>query len=100
MLPTTGHQTGGGHTGLVIDSGRQSQRGHGVGGILSSLLRGATPMFKSLGKSLQTTGLGLVGDILSGENIKTSFKTIWEKDGTRTHQQRNKSQLYTNWRTA
>jgi len=66
------HQTGG--SPISIYSGRVSQRGHGVGGFLSSLLRGATPVFKSLGKSLLNAGLNVAGDVLSGEGLKRSLK--------------------------
>lgn len=65
------HQVGSGN--IAIYKGRVSQRGHGIGGMLSGLLRGATPIFKSIGKSLLKAGMGVAHDVLSGENIKHSL---------------------------
>lgn len=65
------HQVGSGN--ISFYRGRISQRGHGIGGVLSSLLRGATPIFKSLGKSLLKAGVGVADDVLSGQNIRQSL---------------------------
>lgn len=64
--------------GIDIYTGRVGQRGHGLGGMLSGLLRGITPMFKSLGGSLAKgvlkTGLNVMNDLSRGGNIREAFK--------------------------
>ena len=65
------HQVGSGN--MAIYRGRISQRSHGNGGMLNGLLRGATPIFKSLGKSLLKAGIGVADDVLSAEDIKQSL---------------------------
>ena len=71
------HQIGG-SGGIDVYSGALSQRGHGIGGILGGLLRGITPMFKTLGssvgKSLLNVGLGTLDDVLSGQRVGQSLK--------------------------
>ena len=61
------HQIGG-SGGIDVYSGALGQRGHGIGGILGGMLRGITPMFKTLGssvgKSLLNVGMGTLDDVL------------------------------------
>lgn len=55
-----------------------SQRGNGLGSLLSSLGRVIVPTLKSAGRSLikegLRTGTGIISDVLSGDNIKTATK--------------------------
>ena len=67
------HQVGRG-SGINVYTGGLSQRGHGIGGILSGMLRGATPMFKSVGKTLLNVGLGTLSDVMSGRKFGESLK--------------------------
>ena len=64
-----------------------SQRGHGLGGILSGLARMVVPVLKRGGKSLikETfrTGVDILGDVVSGSNIKTSAKRRLKQGGQR-----------------
>ncbi len=59
------------------------QRGHGLGGIFSSLFRAAVPLFKmakpvvksgmkSLAKEALTTGANIATDLIEGENLQDS----------------------------
>ena len=71
------HQIGG-SGGIDVYSGALGQRGHGIGDILGGLLRGITPMFKTLGssvgKSLLNVGMGTLDDVISGQHIGQSLK--------------------------
>ena len=64
-----------------------SQRGHGLGGILSGLAHMVVPVLKRGGKSLikETfrTGVDILGDVVSGSNIKTSAKRRLKQGGQR-----------------
>ena len=52
--------------------------GKGLGNIFGGLLRAATPILKrigsTVGKRALKTGLTVASDVLSGKNVKTSFK--------------------------
>ena len=74
-------QSGGG--GIPIFYGRRTQAGHGLGNIFSSLGRVALPFVQSLmphfksaakylGKKALDTGMNIVGDVISGRDIKES----------------------------
>ena len=58
-------------------SGSQYQWGHGLGSILSGLVKSALPIIKkgalSLGKTALRTGLRTVHDAMSGKNAKSAF---------------------------
>ena len=64
-----------------------SQRGHGIGGILSGLARMVVPVLKRGGKSILKetfrTGVDLLGDVVSGNNFKTSAKRRLKQGGQR-----------------
>lgn len=63
---------------LPVFVGPGSQRGYGLGGMLSGLFRTAMPMLrkgalrlgKEVGKQALTTGAGILEDVMAGENIK------------------------------
>ena len=74
-------QAKGGHPAYYI--GPSYQRGHGLGGIFSSLFRAAIPIFKSVSPALKqgakalareaiTTGANIATDALKGEDWKES----------------------------
>ena len=58
--------------------GNRTLRGHGLGNIFRSLFRILAPVAKKVGKAVGKqalkTGVEVAGDIVSGENIKQSFK--------------------------
>ena len=63
---------------LPVFVGPGSQRGYGLGGILSGLFRtaipfvkrGAASLAKEVGKEALTTGAGILEDVMVSENIK------------------------------
>ena len=63
---------------LPVFQGVQYQEGYGIGNILGGLFRSALPLIKSagkrLGKEVLTAGKDVLGDVLSGKNIKSSLK--------------------------
>ena len=69
-------------SGVPIYSGATWQRGYGIGGVMSSLMRAAVPIFKEHGinmlkniakKGAQTT-LGLASDALRGRNMEEAIR--------------------------
>lgn len=66
---------------LPAYKGAPVQRGHGIGSFLSGLFRSAVPMLstvgrtvaKKAGKALLSTGAEILGDVLSGKNVKSSI---------------------------
>ena len=66
--------------GLPYFAGAHYQRGHGLGSILGGLFRSAIPLVKPLvkqgvrtmGREALKAGVGVVGDVLQGRNIKQS----------------------------
>ena len=64
-----------------------SQRGNGIGGILSGLARMVVPVLKRGGKSILKetlrTGVDILGDVASGNNLKTSAKRRLKQGGQR-----------------
>lgn len=62
--------------GLPVFVGARVQRGHGLGSLFGGLIRSAMPLIKrgalALGKGALKTGLGVAGDVLSGQSIKES----------------------------
>lgn len=73
--------------GLAVFRGVTTQRGHGIGGLLSGLLRGAAPLLKSgartIGKELLTSGVGIASDLLSGDSFASSGKRRMSQAGRR-----------------
>lgn len=71
--------------GLAVFKGSTIQRGHGIGGFFSGLLKGAMPLLKSgaktVGKQLLKTGLNITGDLLNGKNFKESAKQRFSQSG-------------------
>jgi uncharacterized protein YidB (DUF937 family) len=55
------------------------QVGYGIGGLFKSLARTIMPMVKSgaktLGKAALNTGANVLGDVLSGKNVKEAAKS-------------------------
>lgn len=70
---------------------RGGMRGRGLGNVLGGLARNVIPLLKSGGKTLLKegveTGKLLVGDVLSGQNIKTAIKRRATDAGKRLFQQ-------------
>ena len=66
---------------LPAYKGAPIQKGHGLGSFLSGLFRSAVPMLSSVGRSvaknagkaLLSTGAEILGDVLSGKNVKSSI---------------------------
>ena len=80
------NQAGGGG---VVFKGARMQRGHGLGGLFSGILKSAIPLLKSglkaavpmfkrgamtLGKQMLDTGMNVAGDMLAGQSLKTAAK--------------------------
>ena len=67
------------------------QRGCGLGGILSGLLRSAVPLIKqgvkTLGRLALQTCVNIATDTLAGQNFKTSGKRRLKETGSRLGQQ-------------
>ena len=63
---------------MPVFRGSAWQQGYGLGGLFKSLARAAMPMVKSgakaLGKIALNTGANLLGDVVSGKNLKESAK--------------------------
>ena len=81
-------------TGLPIFVGARSQRGHGL---LSGLARMVIPLLKSGGKALLKqgvqTGKEILGDVLSGQNIKKAARQRVKQGGQRLLQQATRGML-------
>lgn len=79
------HQAG---TGLPVFVGARSQRGHGL---LGGLARMMIPLIKRGGRSLLKhgvqTGAEILGDVLSGQNLKTAAQRRVKQRGQRLLQQ-------------
>ena len=71
--------------GLPVFVGARVQRGHGLGSLFGGLIRSAMPLIKrgalALGKGALKTGLGVAGDVLSGQSIKSSEKDVSKRPG-------------------
>lgn len=71
---------------IPIFSGAKYQRGHGIGSILSGVLKMALPVLKkgalSLGKTALNTGMNIARDKLSGKSLQQSFKDNMKTAGT------------------
>ena len=71
--------------GLPVFVGARVQRGHGLGSLFGGLIRSAMPLIKrgalALGKGALKTGLGVAGDVLSGQSIKSSAKRRLKETG-------------------
>lgn len=69
------HQTG---HGLPVFIGGKGLHGHGLGSVLGGLFRAAMPLIKQGGKALlregSRAGAQMIGDVLSGQNLKTAAK--------------------------
>ena len=70
--------------GMTVFRGSPWQAGHGqlgygLGGLFRSIARVAMPVVKSgakaLGKIALNSGLNLLGDVMSGKNVKEAEKT-------------------------
>ena len=72
--------------GMPVFSGASLQRGHGLGNILSSAFRTMVPVIKSAGKTVAkqglNTGLAILGDVISGNNVKKATKRRLREGGS------------------
>ena len=77
--------------GINYFVGRSHQRGRGFGNLLSGIGRALVPLIKSSGKTILkeglNTGLNVVGDMISGQNLKTSLKNRSKQAGKRLYHQ-------------
>lgn len=63
--------------------GASRQKGHGLGSLLSGLLRGAVPLLSSIGKrvaksagtAILSTGTDILQDVIAGKGVKASVKS-------------------------
>jgi hypothetical protein len=71
--------------GLPIFMGSRVQRGHGIGSLISGLVRSAVPLIKSgvksLGKHALKAGIGVADDVLAGKNFKESIQSRAKSSG-------------------
>lgn len=65
-------------SGMPVFQGSRTQRGHGLGSILSGFFRSAWPLIqtgaKALGKQFLRTGLHIANDVADGKNFKEASK--------------------------
>ena len=90
------HQVG---QGIPTFEGPNLQRGYGLGGIVSGLLRSAVPLFRraaiplikrgvrSLGKHALKTSVNIAQDALAGQNVKLAAKRRLKETGRTIGQQ-------------
>lgn len=73
--------------GLPVFSGVRTQRGHGLGNLLTSAFRVFLPVLKSTGKSVLkqglSTGADILGDLVRGRSLKQAAKTRVKEGGSR-----------------
>ena len=76
----------GGSVGPIF-YGKRFQTGSGLGSVFSSLARSVIPILKSSGKTLLKeglrSGLDVLGDVVSGNDIKSSVKRRARQSGQR-----------------
>jgi len=73
---------GHGH-GLPVFRGVQYQQGYGIGNLLGGLIRKAMPLIANMGKTVGKTvgkellrgGKDVLGDVIAGQNLKSSLRT-------------------------
>lgn len=61
-------------SGLPYFAGARVQRGSGLGSIFGGLVRSAVPLLKRVGKEVAKGGVGILGDVISGQSLKTAAK--------------------------
>lgn len=63
---------------VPVFAGATTQRGYGLGSMLSGLLKSAMPLVKrgaiAFGKTAARTGLNVLDDVIQGQNIKTAAR--------------------------
>ena len=71
--------------GLPVFHGSRVQKGHGLGNLLSGLVRSAVPLFKigarALGKKALKTGIQIADDVNAGKDDKESIKSRMQRSG-------------------
>lgn len=64
--------------GLPVFTGTRMQRGHGLGNVLSGLVRAAMPLVKrgvkTLGRQGLKTGMQIAGDVMAGQKPKAAVR--------------------------
>ena len=74
-------------SGIPVVIGNRHQRGHGIGNILGGLARMVVPILKRGGQTLLKegvrAGVDILGDVVSGGNIKESAKRRAKQTGKR-----------------
>ena len=74
-------------SGLPVFVGSRHMKGHGIGNVLSGLVRMAVPILKKTGKAVLRegvrTGIGILDDVTRGANIKKSLKNRAQQSGNR-----------------
>lgn len=70
---------------MPVYQGRTIMTGNGIGSVFSGLFRSALPMIKrgakSIGKSLLSTGAGVLGDVMDGKSIKQAASSRFRDTG-------------------
>jgi hypothetical protein len=68
-----------------VFQGSTIQRGHGIGNLLRGLAKSTLPLLKQggkmLGKQLLNTGVGIVKDVMDGENLGVSARKNFKQGG-------------------
>lgn len=71
--------------GMSVYRGKPIMTGNGIGSLFSGLARGVLPMLKNgaktIGKKLLTTGASVLGDVIKGENFKSSAAKRFREAG-------------------
>ena len=71
--------------GLSVYRGTTIQRGHGIGGFFSTLLKGAMPLamkgLKAVGRQAISSGWNIAKDALSGRDVAQSARTNLKRGG-------------------
>jgi hypothetical protein len=71
--------------GFGVFQGSTIQRGHGIGNLLRGLAKSTLPLLKQggkmLGKQLLNTGVGIVKDVMDGENLGVSARKNFKQGG-------------------
>ena len=63
--------------GMNVFQGARGQRGHdrhGLGSVLSGLIRSALPMLKNFGKQALQTGINVATDVVQGSSFEDSLR--------------------------
>lgn len=70
---------------INVFSGAPLQKGHGIGGLFSGLIKGALPLLKQgakkVGREILGSGINIAKDLMQGKNLKNSAKKNFSNAG-------------------